>query len=72
MNWRDLLYFSKGERRALTLLLCLISISWIILFVTDNKPDYFADENKKVTEPVNQTFNTIAKGDDTAGSNYCR
>lgn len=65
MNWRDLLYFSKGERRALTLLLCLISISWIILFVTDNKPDYFADENKKVTEPVKTTLNTIAKGADT-------
>ena len=65
MNWRDLLYFSKGERRALTLLLCLISISWIILFVTDNKPDYFADENKKVTEPVKTTLNTIAEGADT-------
>lgn len=65
MNWRDLLYFSKGERRALTLLLCLISISWIILFVTDNKPDYFADENKKVTEPVKTTLNTIAKSADT-------
>ena len=38
MNWRDLLYFSKGERRALTLLLCLIVASWIILLLTDEKP----------------------------------
>lgn len=38
MNWRDLLYFSKGERRALTLLLCLITASWITLLVTDQKP----------------------------------
>lgn len=37
MNWRDLLYFSKGERRALTLLLCLITISWILLLWTGKK-----------------------------------
>lgn len=37
MNWRDLLYFSKGERRALALLLCLITISWILLLWTDGK-----------------------------------
>ena len=37
MNWRDLLYFSKGERRALALLLCLITISWILLLWTDTK-----------------------------------
>ena len=37
MDWRDLLYFSKGERRALTLLLCLITVSWILLLQTDKK-----------------------------------
>src|SRR5699024_12575900 len=30
-------YFSKGERRALTLLLCLVTISWILLLWTDTK-----------------------------------
>ena len=44
MNWRDLLYFSQGERRALTLLLCLISISWIILLLTDDKPKQIPKE----------------------------
>lgn len=39
MNWRDLLYFSKGERRALTLLLCLITTAWIILLVTDSREE---------------------------------
>lgn len=37
MNWRDLLYFSKGERRALTLLLGLITVSWILLLWTGEK-----------------------------------
>ena len=58
MNWRDLLYFSKGERRALTLLLCLIAISWIILLVTDNKQDYASSGNKQMTEPVKTTRST--------------
>lgn len=32
MNWRDFLYFSHGERRALLVLLSLLLISWILLF----------------------------------------
>ena len=35
MSWRDFFYFSKGERNALILLLCLISVAGIILFLTD-------------------------------------
>lgn len=35
MKWRDLLYFSKGERRALTLLLSLIATAWLVLICTD-------------------------------------
>lgn len=35
MNWRDLFYFSQGERRALTLLLFLITVAWILLMVTE-------------------------------------
>lgn len=37
MNWRDLFYFSKGERRAFTLLLSLVTISWILLYRTEPK-----------------------------------
>lgn len=36
MNFRDLLYFSKGERRIFVLLLCLITIAWIILMLSEN------------------------------------
>lgn len=57
MNWRDLLYFSKGERRALTLLLCLISISWIILLLTDNKPEQIPKKNNQIIEPVKTVQN---------------
>lgn len=35
MKWRDLLYFSKGERRALALLLSLIATAWLVLICTD-------------------------------------
>lgn len=54
MNWRDLLYFSKGERRALTLLLTLIVISWIILWLTDDVPSFSADETARM--PVADTI----------------
>lgn len=50
MNWRDLFYFSKGERRALTLLLLLITISWILLLWTDKKPESVASETSR--EPI--------------------
>ena len=34
-NWRDIFYFSAGERRALILLLCLIAIGCILLIWGD-------------------------------------
>ena len=57
MNWRDLLYFSKGERRALTLLLCLIVASWIILLLTDEKTNYTPVNNNRLSEPVKTAQN---------------
>lgn len=42
MNWRDLLYFSKGERRALTILLSLITMAWLTLILT-NRPTGIMD-----------------------------
>lgn len=35
MNWRDFLYFSKGERRALIILLLLIVSAWLTLMLID-------------------------------------
>ncbi|WP_080902720.1 helix-hairpin-helix domain-containing protein [Parabacteroides sp. Marseille-P3160] len=37
MFWRDFFYFSKGERIALLVLLCLIVIAGIILYSTDKR-----------------------------------
>lgn len=34
MKWRDFFYFSKGERRALIVLLSLIAVAWLILVIT--------------------------------------
>lgn len=48
MNWRDLLYFSKGERRALSVLLGLITISWILLLITYLKTETTGQEKQIV------------------------
>lgn len=61
MNWRDLLYFSNGERRALTLLLSLICISWILLLLTEKRPDYLPDRQDKTTESIQITPNRVTK-----------
>ena len=61
MNWRDLLYFSQGERRALTLLLCLIFISWIILLLTDDKPKQIPKENVQIIEPAKTAQKIVSK-----------
>ncbi|GHU75583.1 hypothetical protein FACS189414_0100 [Bacteroidia bacterium] len=38
-DWRDFFYFSKGERRALTLLLFLVTISGILLVISDRQEE---------------------------------
>lgn len=49
MNWRDLLYFSKGERRALTVLVCLITTAWIILLLTEPDPESIRQDSRTNT-----------------------
>jgi len=51
MNWRDFFYFSKGERRALILLLCLITVAWSALILTD-KRSLSAEKNVAILNPV--------------------
>ena len=48
MAWRDFFYFSKGERKALILLLSLITIAGVILFLT-NSPSSESPETALVT-----------------------
>lgn len=59
MNWRDLLYFSKGERRALSVLLGLIAVSWILLLVSALKKET-AGQEKQIVQTVNTTKNKQA------------
>lgn len=63
MNWRDFFYFSKGERRALTLLLSLIAISWIWLLWTDDEQAVPA-EGETVAVPAQKA--AVPMEDDSA------
>jgi hypothetical protein len=55
MNWRDFFYFSKGERRALTLLLVLIAFGSILLVVNDKneEEDAAGMEFRRIVHPEN-------------------
>lgn len=57
MNWRDLFYFSKGERRAFTLLLSLITISWFLLHRTDSQPIPIHSESNNYQKEIPQVSN---------------
>jgi DNA uptake protein ComE-like DNA-binding protein len=48
MSWRDFFYFSKGERRALVLMLSLVVIGWIILMLTKS----LSPEPEKTAPPA--------------------
>jgi len=47
MNWRDLFYFSSGERRALSFLLSLILIAFILLILNDHFTIESMDSDEK-------------------------
>lgn len=54
MNWRDLLYFSKGERQALTILLILITIAFILLLINDKRGENTAiADTQYIVNPAN-------------------
>lgn len=54
MSWRDYFYFSKGERSALVVLLCLITIVGVILMITDST-DTETPEIKPDISQIQQT-----------------
>lgn len=58
MKWHDLLYFSKGERRALTLLLSLIAAAWLILICTHPEAEETQQSQSPLTHMTNKTSQT--------------
>lgn len=57
MNWRDLLYFSRGERRALTVLTCLITAAWITLLLKDTaQPPVASTPTAHSVQPTSQAI----------------
>ncbi|MDR1403001.1 MAG: helix-hairpin-helix domain-containing protein [Tannerellaceae bacterium] len=60
MNWRDLLYFSTGERQALTLLLVLIAAALLILIICDKKEADSIVENQYIVNPLNAPVQAAA------------
>jgi DNA uptake protein ComE-like DNA-binding protein len=64
MSWHDFFYFSKGERRALILLLCLITIAGILLILNDKKPDQTAGMAESVSiDTPNWSSDSSAESD---------
>jgi len=64
MNWRDFFYFSKGERRALIVLIGLITAAWLTLMLTDRTTETVNIENS--THVLNATNNTPTIPSDSA------
>jgi DNA uptake protein ComE-like DNA-binding protein len=59
MSWRDFFYFSKGERTALILLLCLITVAGILLIVNNKKNS----DSEMVKQPFKADTISIATAD---------
>ncbi|MDL2221182.1 helix-hairpin-helix domain-containing protein [Parabacteroides sp. OttesenSCG-928-N08] len=65
MRWQDFLYFSKGERRALLLLVSLIAVGWLLLVVKDlyvepEPPALVATDSLSVAAPDSQAISPPA------------
>jgi DNA uptake protein ComE-like DNA-binding protein len=76
MSWHDFFYFSKGERRALILLLCLITVAGILLILNDKQPDQLKDSVAGTAESTfidntrnvpDQSSDSSVKSDDYIG-----
>ena len=59
MSWHDFFYYSKGERRGLIVLLCLITIAGILLILSNNR------ENSRDLELQQNNVNAHIKSDNS-------
>lgn len=56
MHWKDLLYFSKGEKRALFLMLALIALALIILLVKEAAIDPITNQPSALISSESDTI----------------
>ena len=62
MSWRDFLYFSKGERSGLIVLLCLITIAGILL-IWNSKPSSTNDSDSQKSSSTEFTEQSDQQSD---------
>ena len=77
MSWRDFLYFSKGERRGLIVVLCLITIAGIMIIlsnkqtsVSDSEMQHISadDVREQSNKPLNQQTSTNSYSQQSSSS----
>lgn len=60
MNWKDLFYFSRGERRAFSLLFAILGITWLLFRFPMNPPDeVHAEQIFDIQQDSSKKTNTI-------------
>ena len=72
MSWRDFFYFSKGERNALILLLCLIAVAGIMLIWTNSpssEPVATTPATSRQTQPETSVSTSDAQTDAISSDN---
>ena len=66
MSWRDYFYFSKGERKAFILLLCLITIAAVMLIMTNSPSSEPSGTTPEVSQQAIQELSSPASDSLTA------
>ncbi|MEG1543227.1 MAG: helix-hairpin-helix domain-containing protein [Tannerellaceae bacterium] len=68
MAWRDIFYFSKGERRALVVLLGLIAAAWFTLLLTDPPQPVCVETEVNSMQTINQPLAKATSTSDVSSS----
>ena len=73
MSWRDFLYFSKGERSGLIVLLCLITIAGILIILSNKQASVNDSLSRKSTgEVIEQSLEASENQSSTNNSSQAK